>query len=109
MWHRHPYLACVLGLSLDGVEEVIRNGTIEPREQVYQAPGGATTRKIIYKIYHHYAYPVGTAREEPTLVPDYIEDKNGHILPYVRFQGGALALAPEALRVLRSAEDRHVN
>jgi len=105
----HVFYDMAFGLSLDRVEELIRNGSIEPTEQVYQAPGGATTRKIIYRIYYHYAYPVGSAREEPALVPDFIEDKNGHILPYVRFQGGGLALDPEALRVLRSAEDRDAN
>ena len=32
--------------------------------------------------------------------PRKVEDKNGHILPYVKFEGGALKLADEALAVL---------
>jgi len=30
-------------------------------------------------------------------------DKNGHILPYVRFEGGEMTLRTEALEVLREA------
>ena len=48
------------------------------------------TTKIIYKHCYRYAYPLGVSESDPTLVPDYIEDKNGHILPYVRFTGGSL-------------------
>ena len=36
------------------------------------------------------------------MAPAYIEDKNGHILPYVRFEGGSLELAPEAKGVLNT-------
>jgi len=46
------------------------------------------------------AYPLGEGVEEPNLVAASITDKNGHILPYVKFQGGKLALLPEALDVL---------
>lgn len=77
-------------------------GLILPTEQVFQAPGGATTRKAIYKYYYHYAYPLGIANERPELVPAFIEDKNGHILPYVKFEGGSLAIAEEAVYVLNS-------
>ena len=55
---------------------------------------------MIYKIYYQYAYPLGTATSEPTLVADYIADKNGHILLYVRFQGGSLKIGEEAVVVL---------
>lgn len=47
-----------------------------------------------------YSYPVGTAEEEPKLVADSITDKNGHILPFVRFEGGRLAVSERALEVL---------
>jgi hypothetical protein len=40
---------------------------------------------------------------EPELVADHLIDKNGHILPYVRFKGGALKLRQEALKVMASA------
>ena len=55
---------------------------------------------MIYKFYYQHAYPLGEAQEEPTLTPAFVEDKNGHILPYVRFVGGSLQLSTEALRVL---------
>jgi hypothetical protein len=81
----------------------VNSGKIQPTQQVFQAPGGATTKKIIYKYYYHYAYPLANATEPPNLVADHIEDKNGHILPYVKFEGGRLTLAPEVLEVLDAA------
>lgn len=101
IWHVFYDLA--FGLALDTADNLITSGLIEPTVQTFQAPGGATSRKIIYKFYYHYAYPLGEAQEEPTLVPAHIEDKNGHILPYVRFVGGRLTLGSEALRVLDEA------
>ncbi|MCZ7592429.1 MAG: hypothetical protein M5U15_09875 [Kiritimatiellae bacterium] len=40
--------------------------------------------------------------EEPRLVADSITDKNGHILPYVRFEGGKTVLSKEAISTLCS-------
>lgn len=91
----HVFFDLALGLPLDEAEGLVSTGLIEPTVQVFQAPGGATTRKVIYKFYHHYAYPLGRSTEEPRLVPDYVEDKNGHILPYVRFEGGRLEISKE--------------
>lgn len=96
----HVFYDMAFGISLDEAERLITSGQIEETRQVFQAPGGATTKKSIYKIYYHHAYPLGEATEEPTLVPASITDKNGHILPYVRFQGGKLALSPEAVDML---------
>lgn len=59
-------------------------------------------KKAIYKYYYHYAYQLGIANERPTLIPAYIEDKNGHILPYVKFEGGTLTILEAALNVLTS-------
>lgn len=96
----HVFYDMAFGLALDEAERLIQRGAIQPTKQVYQAPGGPTTAKVIYKIYHHYAYPLGEAQDDATLAPDQITDKNGHILPYVRFKGGTLKLAPEAVAVL---------
>lgn len=104
VWHVFYDLA--FGISLDGIHELIQQGLIEPSEQVFQAPGGATTRKILYKIYHHYAYSLGEAREDPTLVADHILDANGHILPFVRFEGGQLEISSEALQMLNTLAER---
>jgi hypothetical protein len=98
IWHVFYDLA--FGISLKNSEKLIKTRKILPTEQVFQAPGGATTRKAIYKIYYHYAYPLGKSLQEPTLVADHITDKNGHILPYVRFKNGKMVITPEALRVL---------
>jgi hypothetical protein len=78
---------------------LVDDGLILPTEQVFQAPGGATTKKAIYKYYYHYAYPLGIANERPQLVPAFIEDKNGHILPYVKFEDGSLEITNEALNI----------
>lgn len=95
------------GLSFDRAEGLIATGRILPTEQVFQAPGGATQPKAIYKFYYQYAYPLGEAMDEPKLVPAYVVDKNGHILPYVKFEGGSVQMTPEALDVLnKTAEER---
>lgn len=96
----HVFYDIAFGLSLDRAEELIASGLIEPTVQTFQAPGGATAKKAIYKFYYQYAYPLGHSATEAELVPAYIEDKNGHILPYVKFVGGNLVIAEEALAVL---------
>lgn len=86
----HVFFDRAYGLSFDEAQRLITDGFILPTEQVFQAPGGATTKKAIYKYYYHYAYPLGISSERPQLIPAFIEDKNGHILPYVKFEGGLL-------------------
>jgi hypothetical protein len=101
----HVFFDLAFGLSFDRADELIDTGLIEPTVQTFQAPAGATAKKIIYKFYHHYAYPLGESREEPQLVPAHIEDKNGHILPFVKFEGGSLLLRQEAIDVLDAASE----
>jgi len=98
----HVFFDLAFGLSFDRADELISTGLIEPTVQTFQAPAGATAKKIIYKFYYHYAYPLGESKEEPHLVPAHIEDKNGHILPFVKFEGGSLSLSQEGLGVLDS-------
>jgi len=43
--------------------------------------------------------------EGPTLVADYLTDKNGRILPYVKFEGGSLRINLEAIQVLDKASE----
>ncbi|MEO6724870.1 MAG: AccI family restriction endonuclease [Blastocatellia bacterium] len=89
------------GMSLDTAESLIAEGLIMPTEQVFQAPGGATSKKAIYKFYYHYGYQLGHSHEDPSLIAACIIDKNGHILPYVRFEGGGMTLDSEAMKILR--------
>ncbi len=96
----HVFFDRAYGLALTEAERLVRAGLTEPTKQVFQAPGGPTTTKIIYKHCYRHAYPLGVSDTDPTLAPAYIEDKNGHILPYVRFTGGRLQITPEALSVL---------
>lgn len=100
----HAFFDKAYGLSFDEAQRLLENGLILPTEQVFQAPGGATTKKAIYKYYYNYAYPLGIAREKPELVPAFIEDKNGHILPYVKFEGGSLEFTIDALNILKQHE-----
>lgn len=97
----HVFFDRAYGLSFDEAERLVRDGLIEPTIQTFQAPGGATTKKAIYKYYYHYAYPLGISKERPQLIPAYIEDKNGHILPYVKFEGGTLEITEEAINLLK--------
>lgn len=97
----HVFFDRAYGLSFDEAQRLVKDGLILPTEQVFQAPGGATTKKAIYKYYYHYAYSLGIANERPKLIPAYIEDKNGHILPYVKFEGGLLEITPDAVNLLR--------
>ena len=99
----HVFFDLAFGLALDEAERLIREGLIEATVQVFQAPGGATTKKSIFKFYHHYAYPLGESQEEPQLVASSITDKNGHILPYVRFEGGRFGMSDTAVQTLRHA------
>lgn len=96
----HVFYDQAFGISLNEVERLIDNNFIEATIQTFQAPAGAITQKAIYKIYYHYGYHLGDSVEEPKLIPAYVEDKNGHILPYVKFDGGKLELRKEAYEVL---------
>jgi hypothetical protein len=96
----HVFFDRAYGLSFNESQRLIKERLILPTEQVFQAPGGATTKKTIYKYYYHYAYPLGIASETPQLIPAFIEDKNGHILPYVKFDGGSLTITDEAINIL---------
>ncbi len=97
----HVFFDRAYGLSFDEAERLVKEGLIEPTIQIFQAPGGATTKKVIYKYYYHYAYPLGISKERPQLIPAYIEDKNGHILPYVKFRGGTLEITDDAISLLK--------
>lgn len=98
----HAFFDEAFGIALARSERLFARGDIAPTEQIFQAPGGATTKKIIYKIYYHHAYPLAQTIAEPALVADSITDKNGHILPYVRFEGGQFQLSPEVRALLDS-------
>jgi hypothetical protein len=98
----HSFFDEAYGIAFADAERLFTNGDIEPTVQVFQAPGGATTKKVIYKIYHRHAYSLATTVDEPQLVADSITDKNGHILPYVRFVGGKTQLNEKVLTILDS-------
>jgi len=101
----HVFFDLAYGIAFDEAERLIEEGYIMPTEQIFQAPSGATNRKLLYKFYYHYGYSLGDAREEPQLKAKFVEDKNGHILPYVHFEGGKMTLSAEALQVLRKRRD----
>jgi len=89
-------------ISLQDACELIEGGIILPTEQTFYAPGGPTTHKLIYKIWYTLAQPLGTMTHEPEMSAKFVKDKNGHILPYVHFSGGQMALSAEILAELRS-------
>jgi hypothetical protein len=89
-------------IPFQDVYELIESGVILPTEQTFYAPGGPTTRKRIYKIWYTLAQPLGTMIREPEMSAQFVKDKNGHILPYVHFSGGQMALSAEILSELRN-------
>lgn len=97
----HVFYDRAYGISLDRANELIKEGFILPTIQVFQAPGGAITKKAIYKFYYLYGYPLGITTHDPKLTSAFVEDKNGHILPYVKFNGGTLKISDECLATLR--------
>lgn len=97
----HVFYDRAYGLSFNEAERLIKEGLTQPREQTYQAPGGATTTKVAYFHYYHYAYALGVSTEQPQLIADCIIDKNGHILPYVKFEGGSLEITTDAVKLLK--------
>lgn len=102
----HVFFDRAYGLAFDHAEQLVATGQTEPTVQVFQAPGGATTRKTIFKHYYHHAYELGVSVEEPRLRPECIEDKNGHVLPFVTFEGGRLDLSGVAKEILRNEAAR---
>jgi hypothetical protein len=89
-------------ISFEAARELIVEGVILPTEQTFYAPGGPTTHKHIYKIWYTLAHPLGTMTRAPDMAARFVQDKNGHILPYVHFSGGQMALSEEILAELRS-------
>ena len=82
-------------ISFDRALELIKRKIVEVTEQTFFAPGGATTKKGIYKIWYTLASPLGEIVKKPELSSKVVQDKNGHILPYVHFSGGRLKLSLE--------------
>ncbi|MEW6718635.1 MAG: AccI family restriction endonuclease [Chloroflexota bacterium] len=97
----HVFYDVAYGLAFSEAQRLIEEGFILPTVQTFQAPGGATTKKYIYKFYYHYGYLLSETTEEPRLIAKHIVDKNGHILPYVHFEGGRMSLSVKALEILR--------
>ncbi|MBL8146967.1 MAG: AccI family restriction endonuclease [Anaerolineae bacterium] len=100
----HTFYDRSYGISLEYANELISTGAIVGTRQTFQAPGGATSHKTIYKIYYHYGYPLAISNEEPQLEAAHIIDKNGHILPYVKFVGGTVTLHSDAITQLNELE-----
>lgn len=100
----HVFFDIAFGLSLNDAESLVNEGLILPTTQVFQAPGGSTTSKTIYKYYYHHAYHLADASGDPNLVAAHLVDKNGHILPFVRFEGGRIDLSPIAIARLEAVQ-----
>ncbi len=88
-------------ISLKRARWLINEGIIILTKQTFYAPGGPTTQKPIYKIWYTLAYPLGKMTRAPEMAAKFIQDKNGHILPYVHFSGGEMVLSQEILEELR--------
>lgn len=101
LWH--VFFDAAFGLSLADAQRLIQSELIEPTLQLFQAPSGTTSKELIYEFCRQYVYPLVRSMETPELRANYIEDDNGHILPFVKFHGGSLSLAQEAVSILSEA------
>jgi hypothetical protein len=97
----HLFYDLAYFLSFSRALELIRRKIVVPTRQTFQAPGGPTTTKNIYKFWYTLARPLGKMVKPPSLVAKHIKDKNGHILPYVHFENGELELSHEIIEELK--------
>jgi len=76
----HVFFDMAFGLAWDEAQRLIAEEYILPTEQTFQAPGGATSKKLLYKFYYRYGYPLGDALEEPELIAKsiYYRQKRSH-------------------------------
>lgn len=96
----HVFYDLGYGIALDDFERLIQSGEVAPRKQVFQGPGGQSQVKVTYNLPYYKAYQLCHSVEAPTFKADSITDKNGHVLPFVRFEGGKFSLTSEAIQVL---------
>lgn len=104
----HVFFDLGFGVAFDDLEKFIVQKELLPQEQRYQAPSGQAQVKTIYKLPYYQAYELCQTVETASLRADSITDKNGHILPFVRFDGGKLRLLPPAMGMLESLEAKRV-
>jgi hypothetical protein len=100
----HVFYDLGYGIALNDLERFIRSGELCPRKQVFQGPGGQSQVKLTYNLPYYKAYELCQSVETPTFKADSITDKNGHVLPFVRFEGGRFSLAAAAIKVLDDLE-----
>jgi hypothetical protein len=96
----HVFYDLGYAAALDTIEALIGTGELLPRQQMFQGPGGQSQIKLTYNLPYYKAYPLCETVETARLKADCITDKNGHVLPFVRFEGGKLVLLPEAVQML---------
>ena len=63
---------------------------------------GRETTKLVYTCHHTVGVRFGDFIESPGRKPRVITDKNGKMMPYVRFVGGRMRLTADALKLLRT-------
>lgn len=102
----HVFFDLGFGVAFEDIEQLIASGELEPTKQQFQAPSGQSQAKVIYKMHYFRGYELCKSVEAPSLKADSVTDKNGHILPFVRYEGGKLELLPSVLAVLKDLAKR---
>lgn len=74
-------------------------GVVTSAQNYYDARTGTTTTKTVYLVHHSVATPFGECTSKPSARPKLMKEKNGKLIPYVRFVGGTLAFNKEARAV----------
>jgi hypothetical protein len=67
---------------------------------------GIKTSKLVYTCHHTVGVNFGDFRESPRTRPRVLTEKNGKMMPYVRFVGGRMRLTTEALSLFRAIRRR---
>jgi hypothetical protein len=60
---------------------------------------GIKTTKLVYTCHHTLGVSFGGFRKPPRMKPRVLTNKNGKIMPYIRFVGGKIRLSNAALEV----------
>ncbi len=62
---------------------------------------GRTTNKLVYTCHHTLGVCFGAFSRSPRAVPNVITEKNGKMMPYVKFAGGSLRVSRDGLKLFR--------
>jgi hypothetical protein len=79
-----------------------REGLIVESQKYADEVTGVTTTKTVYRLHPAAAMLFGELIEPPKINVEVLEDKNGKIIPFLRFSDGKLKINPEVIKMWSS-------